>query len=51
MEAINLYDKVMQDPLIPDDMRILAWYEKVLSHEEAKEKNALSTGTFINSCC
>ena len=38
MEAINLYDKVMQDPLVPDDMRMLAWYEKALSHEEAGEK-------------
>ena len=38
MEAINSYDNAMQDSLIPDDMRMLAWYEKALTYGNAGEK-------------
>ena len=38
MEAIDLYDRAMQDPLVPDDVRMLAWYEKALTHGEAGER-------------
>ncbi|MBC6437349.1 MAG: DUF4236 domain-containing protein [Rhodobacteraceae bacterium] len=37
-DAIKLYTQAMAHPAVPEDMRMLAWYEKALTHDEAGDR-------------
>lgn len=37
-DAIALYDNAMTHPSVPEEMRMLAWYEKALTHGEAGDR-------------
>ncbi|MBC6443562.1 MAG: DUF4236 domain-containing protein [Rhodobacteraceae bacterium] len=37
-DAIRLYARAMAHPAVPGDMRMLAWYEKALTHDESGDR-------------
>lgn len=38
LDAVALYDNTMNHPAVPEDVRMLAWYEKALTHGDAGDR-------------